>query len=1044
MFFTPWNECAELNGLMLRYARVLLLFLLLAVTARCSAQGTVRGKVTDETGETVIGATVVLKSNPGQGTITDLDGNYSLRITSTSQETLRVSMVGYQPQDEIIRFNGQDVVVRNFVLRSSINQMKEVEITSKAVRARDYYVEKMKQNSSTTLDYISSETMKKTGDANVVAAVSRVSGVSTNGGFITVRGIGDRYVRTAINGAAIPTLDPFTNNIRLDIIPSNLVDNVIITKTASPDLPANWSGASISIETKDFPEQLTVNVETSIGYNPQSGFREVITSERSRTDWLGFDSDLRDRNHSVFAVPQINPSLFQQFSAIGLADYYAGLGVNQSNWQEGTSLSDTYYKLGLIQLGLLAPALFNDELAFQDARAQFESGPYPNLAFRNLNAAIPAIARSFPNNWDTERRIAPLNFSQSFSIGNQVTLFGKPLGFLAGLRYSSLWQYDPVSAINRAAVAMDEQGNLVDRVASAQVQQTGRETNGWSALFNLAYRLSNNNSLSLLFMPNILGVNNVRASEDRAEPASYVITKSQFYEQRRQLVYQLKSENYFPSIKLKADVSASYTQGNSKAPDFKNVQYLKDPISNQYQIGGSIGDGLHRYYRYLDENLFDSKVTFELPLMEKAGLPRKVRFGSAWQRLDRLSDQYDYFINVGPFPSVVLTSDDLTPYFKYANFDIRSYIDPFGATRETIDLYYTQLETPANNTFGYSDVFAAFLMTDYTLFPRLRISGGLRLEQATIKTDVVEYDKAAYPRNDPRRNYSNGFPAANPGLLDELTLLPSINLVFKLRDNENTPVNLRANYSRTLARPSIRELSDVALFDYEYRSFVYGNSDLKSVRIDNYDLRGEAYFESGDNISISAFYKDFRNHIELVKSIGFTWQNVERSNVVGVELEGRKQLGKKFEFRSNMSFIYSRTTFARDRVEINNGVKVSIPLDTVRRPMFGQSPYVINAILTYNLDSLGLSFSASYNIQGPRLVVAADVMEIPDVYELPRHQIDLKATKTLGKHLTLGVTVRDLLNTPIRRSYNYPGGWNLDFDRYRFGTTYNLSLSYRL
>lgn len=92
--------------------------------------------------------------------------------------------------------------------------------------------------------------MKRTGDNNITAAVARVSGVSTNGGFITVRGIGDRYVKTTINGSRIPTLDPFTNNIKLDLFPASLVDNVIITKTASPDLPGDWAGAYLSVETK--------------------------------------------------------------------------------------------------------------------------------------------------------------------------------------------------------------------------------------------------------------------------------------------------------------------------------------------------------------------------------------------------------------------------------------------------------------------------------------------------------------------------------------------------------------------------------------------------------------------------------------------------------------------------------------------------------------------------------------------------------------------------------------------------------------------------
>ena len=155
-------------------------------------------------------------------------------------------------------------------------------------------MENVKINSATTIDYVSSETMKKTGDANVTAAVARVSGVSTNGGMITVRGIGDRYVKTTLNGSRIPTLDPLTNNIKLDIFPSSLVDNIIITKTASPDLPGDFSGAYLSVETKDYPEKLEVNVESQFGYNDQTSFKEIISSQRSKTDWLGFDNGLRN------------------------------------------------------------------------------------------------------------------------------------------------------------------------------------------------------------------------------------------------------------------------------------------------------------------------------------------------------------------------------------------------------------------------------------------------------------------------------------------------------------------------------------------------------------------------------------------------------------------------------------------------------------------------------------------------------------------------------------------------------------------------------
>ena len=110
-------------------------------------------------------------------------------------------------------------------------------------------------------------------------------------------------------------------------------------------------------------------------------------------------------------------------------------------------------------------------------------------------------------------------------------------------------------------------------------------------------------------------------------------------------------------------------------------------------------------------------------------------------------------------------------------------------------------------------------------------------------------------------------------------------------------------------------------------------------------MRVENYFRNGDNISVSGFYKKFKNNIELVNAAGYTWQNVDNSYCAGIELEGKKILTGNFDFRANVAFIKSHTEFVRTRMEISNGVKTYIPVDTVERTMFGQAPYVFNGIL---------------------------------------------------------------------------------------------------
>jgi hypothetical protein len=111
--------------------------------------------------------------------------------------------------------------------------------------------------------------------------------------------------------------------------------------------------------------------------------------------------------------------------------------------------------------------------------------------------------------------------------------------------------------------------------------------------------------------------------------------------------------------------------------------------------------------------------------------------------------------------------------------------------------------------------------------------------------------------------------------------------------------------------------------------------------------------------------------------------------------------------------------------------------------MFGQAPYIINAISTYKSDSLGITASLSYNVQGPRLVITGVIKGFPDVYEMPRNTIDFKITKKIGKHFNTSLMVRDILNTKARRAYRMNNGY-IDFDNFRYGTNFILSIAYKL
>ena len=1026
--------------------RFLLISFALGFVSFANAQGTLKGKVSDEKGEAVFGVIAVAVEDQSILAQTDFEGNFQLKFPTSQEYTLNFVLVGYKTTIEKIKVQNGEVIGREFTLYSSAFFSKDLVINAKAVKANESYMEKFKINSATTIDFISSEMMKKTGDQNVVNAMARVSGVSQSGGLITVRGIGDRYVKTTLNGSRIPTLDPLTNNIKLDIFPSSLIDNIIITKTASAELPGDWSGAYISVETKDYPDKLTVNVESQFGYNPQVSFKDFVTSEKSKSDWLGFDNSFRVRNSDDVISPTIAPSTYQEMVALGLGDYFHQMGVH--GWEDGTAQSEVYFKTGLVQLGLLSATSMNDPAAYAQARATYNAQFKPQ-AYQLINPKGTDYSNGFVNNWNIKKMKAPLNFSQNVSVGNETEWLGRPLGYFIGFRYGTNYRYDPNGISQR--VGDQTLGYPVERQDNAQIS---RETNSWNALFNVAYKLNANNKAYFIFMPNFIGVNDVAQyagipfSNDFEEVD---VTNNIFYEQRRQLVYQLNTSHFIPSQKIKIDFNNSYTSGKSSAPDFKATQYsmgLQNGVPTGYGFSPTFGEGIRRFYRYLNETYLDSRLSLEMPMkkFEAEGLTRKLLWGAAVQRNYRKIDNDEYKLFANPDISLdPLTSSDLDAYLSPDKFTMG----------DNFQFYYQRNNYLRNHSFGQSNVYAGYVSSDFEVNTNLRLIGGARIEKTDVFVDVDDYHNNGYDKDDIRRENVGGFPLVNPGVINKVNVLPNASLVYKIKTEKVSQANLRFNYSQTLARPSIRELSDAAILDNEFRTLIYGNSDLKMVEIKNYDFRGESYFKNGDNVSVSLFYKDFKNHIEMgFGSAGITWENIAKSHVVGMEFEGKKQLGKHFEFRSNLTLVKSEAEFVRRDLTLVDGKKVYTILDTITRPMFGQAPYLVNSILTYQNDSIGLTATVSYNVQGPRLVIAGAIKGRPDVYEMPRNMIDFKITKRVTDHWTLGLTVRDILNTAVRRSYNIPtynlngtdsstGGW-YDYDRFRYGTNFNLSVTYNL
>ncbi len=292
---------------------ILSIFLLVVTVGLVSAQnGTLRGKIIDQkTGETLIGATVSVKGT-AKGAITDFDGNYTL-ILAPGTYDIAISFVSYETKEiKSVVVKEDEVTVINENLGDANLQLQEVTVKAKAVTRTETAMMVMQRKSAKILDGISAQQISKLGDGNAAAALKRVTGVSVQGGkYVFVRGLGDRYTKTTLNNAEIPALDPQRNTVQMDMFPSNVIENIVVNKTFTPDMPGESTGGHVDVVTRDFPEDFTMQISTSLGYNTLSSLNDkFLTYESGKYDWLGIDGKHR-------AIPDVAQGYIDGMKAKG-------------------------------------------------------------------------------------------------------------------------------------------------------------------------------------------------------------------------------------------------------------------------------------------------------------------------------------------------------------------------------------------------------------------------------------------------------------------------------------------------------------------------------------------------------------------------------------------------------------------------------------------------------------------------------------------------------------------------------------------------------
>lgn len=930
------------------------LFSSLLFSISFSQTGKIEGKVTDSKSGNILSGVSVTTTVSEKGAATNVDGGFVLTLNAGTY-TIRLTSVGYKIKEiEGVEVKAGTVVNLDVLLESAAKTETEVVVRSSRRLESTIALISYQKNTSTVAQVVSAESIRRSPDKNTGEVLKRVSGTSIQDGkYLVVRGLADRYNQSMLNGILLSSTEPDRKTFSFDIFPASTIDNIIINKAFLPELPGEWAGGLIQVNTKDVPASDFFTIQIGTGFNTQTAGNSFYKYKGGKTDFLGFDDGTRSLPSDLPLKSAFNELDQTQKTAFGKEFKNEWATSNNSNFLPATNQS--------LQIGggLTRKLGSNNKLG----------------AVLGLNYNRSIRRTEFENRiFSISNNIASLNFDYFNNKYSQDVLLG--------------------------------------------------------ALGNITVQLGNNNKISF---KNILNVNttdyttlrigkdfesnsivgdNIKASELAFKANTFFNT-------------QISGDHNFPAYKAKLHWYGSFNILDQYIPDQRRIQYNQDdptnansPYSLLISSSKTSQKSGSRYYGFLNDYIYtagaDASKTFTVKNLAQA-----IKGGYFFQVKDRLFDSR-------PF-SIYLPSDN--PTLKHLPADIVFSPENFGTGFDNKfafnEIYDTRYRYIANSILN-----AGFVQFDNQFSNKLRFVWGLRVEN---------FDQLIGSTNKSDSRY----------VYNVVTdFLPGANLTYKLNDK----TNIRMSGSQTVVRPEFRELSGFAFYDFDLGATVTGSPTLQRTKITNGDLRYEFYPNAGELFTLGVFYKYFQKPIELFfnqtgagSSSTFNYINAENAKSYGAEFEFRKKLDfahslKNFTVQGNLSYIYNRVA-------------------GLNRPMQGQSPYLINLGLQYDVEKMGLNTTLLFNQIGRRIYYVGSTSSngtinndsYPPVWEAPRALLDLQiAKKILKSKGELKLNISDLLNQTAK--YYHDLNDNKKFDnstdalaiKRKYGTNISLSFGYTI
>ncbi|MBU6306680.1 MAG: outer membrane beta-barrel protein [Bacteroidetes bacterium] len=297
-------------------------FLIVSGSFLASAQNIkLTGKITNNKNEGLSGVTIKIQGS-NAGAMSDMDGRFTLALQAGKKYVLDFTAIGYEPKS-ITDVEVTEGIVNelNVTLEIKSKTQENVVVTARTATARRESINSMiafQRNTNTVASVVAAESIRRSPDRNTGEVLKRTPGASLQEGkFIIIRGLADRYNQAMINGILLTSTEPDRKTFSFDLIPSNVIDNIVINKAFVPEYPGEWAGGLIQVNTKDIPAKNFFQIQVGTGFNGQTLGKDFYKDYSSPTDWLGFDDGTRALPASYTRKSAFDTLSFADKTAIG-------------------------------------------------------------------------------------------------------------------------------------------------------------------------------------------------------------------------------------------------------------------------------------------------------------------------------------------------------------------------------------------------------------------------------------------------------------------------------------------------------------------------------------------------------------------------------------------------------------------------------------------------------------------------------------------------------------------------------------------------------